>query len=295
MLKIVNAKINLGLQIVARRPDGYHDLQTVFYPIGLYAATPENPVAFCDILEITECDNSERTELIRFKQTGALTDCPADRNLVVRAAGLFYDTYKPGICVNIQLDKHIPDGAGIGGGSADASFTLKMLNEVCGINASDAELAELALTLGADCPFFIYNRPAFAAGVGERIEIIEGNNPLAGKWLLLVKPDVYISTREAFAGVTPRLPEFNLRELFELPVSEWRQRVHNDFEDSIFPTHPEFQEIKSNLYGSGAMYASLTGSGSCLYGIYETQSEAAAASALLKSNSTIIASYLLKL
>lgn len=293
MLNIVNAKINLGLQIVARRPDGYHDLQTVFYPIGLKAGTPENPEQFCDILEIVNAGVSDSR--IDFIQTGRSVDCSPDKNLVLRAARLFYDSYHPDTSVEIRLDKHIPDGAGIGGGSADASFTLRMLNDICGVHADDRELAELALRLGADCPFFILNRPAFAAGVGERLEPLTAENPLCGMWLLLVKPEVYISTREAFAGVTPRLPDFNLRNLFGTPVPLWRDFVHNDFEDSIIPSHPEFCQIKSELYASGAIYASLTGSGSCLYGIYNDPYFAQEAQNHIKKIPTIIASYLLKL
>ena len=293
MLNIVNAKINLGLQIVARRTDGYHDLQTVFYPIGLKAGTPENPEQFCDILEVVKTGAFDGR--IDFTQTGRPVDCVPEKNLVLRAARLFYDTYHPATGVGIRLDKHIPDGAGIGGGSADASFTLRMLNEICDVHADDNELSELALQLGADCPFFILNRPAFAEGVGEGLELLVGENPLDGMWLLLVKPDAYISTREAFAGVTPKLPDFNLRNLFDVPVDRWKEYVHNDFEDSIFPRHPEFGQIKSELYTGGAIYASLTGSGSCIYGIYNDRHSAQETQNHIKRIPTIVASYLLKL
>lgn len=293
MLNIVNAKINLGLQIVAHRPDGYHDLQTVFYPIGLRAGTPENPEQFCDILEVVKTEASDGR--IDFIQSGRPVDCAPERNLVIRAARLFYETYHPAAGVGIRLDKHIPDGAGIGGGSADASFTLRMLNDICDVHADDKELSELALQLGADCPFFILNRPAFADGVGERLEPLAGVNPLDGMWLLLVKPDVYISTREAFAGVTPKQSGFNLRNLFDVPLTRWKEYVHNDFEDSIFPQHSEFCQIKSELYARGALYASLTGSGSCLYGIYDDRNSAQEAENHIKRIPTIVASYLLKL
>lgn len=191
MIKFVNAKINIGLQIVRRRPDGYHDLQTLFYPIGQFAGTPANPVSFCDALEITPRSDGE----IRFETYGRAVDCLPEKNLVVRAARLFYDTCHPDTGVDIRLDKHLPDGAGIGGGSADATFTLGMLNELTGAHLSDERLAELALSLGADCPFFIYNRPLYAVGVGERFSEASAPDPLAGHWLLLIKPDVYISTR----------------------------------------------------------------------------------------------------
>lgn len=291
MIDFVNAKINIGLQIVNRRPDGYHDLQTLFYPIGRRAGCPDNPVEFCDLLEVSPRSDSE----IWFESSGRAIDCPLEKNLVLRAARLFYDSFHPDFGVDILLDKHIPDGAGIGGGSADAAFTLRLLRDVTGVSADDNALAALALSLGADCPFFIYNRPLYAAGVGERFEEPSGADPLAGKWLLLVKPDVYISTREAFAGVTPHPADFDLRSLFELPLNRWPEFVHNDFEDSIFPNYPEFGNIKAAMYDCGALYSSLTGSGSCLYGIYADPDIARRAQTHLAIYPTITASYLLKL
>lgn len=288
MIKFVNAKINLGLQIVKRRDDGYHDLQTLFYPIGLYAGTPGNPVEFCDILEVTPSAGPAGTfEFI------SCSPYPAEQNLVYRAAKLYYEIFPTAPAMRISLEKHIPDGAGIGGGSADASLTLQMLNEANGFAATDAELADMALKLGADCPFFLLNTPAYAEGVGERLQPVPLD--LAGSWLLLVRPHVRISTKEAFAGVTPRKSTFDLRGLHLFSVDTWKFLVHNDFEDSIFPQFPELAAIKKNLYVTGAIYASLTGSGSCLFGIYSSEQAAAQAADSLRSDSTIQSTYLLQL
>lgn len=303
MIKFVNAKINLGLQIVRRREDGYHDLQTLFYPIGLYAGTPSNPVEFCDILEVTPSAGEKGT--FEFVSSSPY---PAEQNLVYKAAKLYYESFPSAPAMRISLEKHIPDGAGIGGGSADASLTLRMLNEangnvasgseangneVNGKTATDAELAEMALMLGADCPFFLLNAPAYAEGVGEKLEPVPLN--LSGYWLLLVRPFVRISTKEAFAGVTPRKSTFDLRGLPLFSINTWKFLVHNDFEDSIFPQYPELAAIKRQLYATGALYASLTGSGSCLYGIYPSAEAAASAADSLRTDSTIQSSYLLKL
>lgn len=297
MISFVNAKINIGLQIVGRRPDGYHNLETIFYPVGLHAGTALNPVEFCDFLEIipTDCGSKD----IRFATTGRSVDCPREKNLVWRAADLFMKECRhDGFSVSVHLDKHLPDGAGMGGGSADAAFTLSMLSELereiyseidC---ISDGKLREMALMLGADCPFFLLNRPAFAEGVGEKLQPLDLD--LTGYTLLVVKPGVSVSTREAFAGVTPRPSEFDLRRLSSIPIVDWKDCVVNDFELSIFPRFPEFGRVKEQLYRSGSLYASLTGSGSCLYGIYADRFTAEAAEKELNCNPTITASYLLE-
>lgn len=276
MIQFVNAKINIGLQIVARRPDGYHDLNTIFYPVGRLNGTPECPQPFCDILEIT-C--SERDS---FVVGGLHVDCPPEKNLVCRALALFRSELgnesTPGFA--ITLEKHIPDGAGLGGGSADASFTLRMLNDLCGAPFTDCELAAMALRLGADCPVFIANRPAFGEGVGEKLSPVEER--LGGMWCVVVKPPVYVSTREAFAGITPRRPEVDLRTAYARPIEEWRDLITNDFEISIAANHPEILRVKERLYADGAIYASMSGSGSSLYGLFRdsrTAEEAAADSA----------------
>lgn len=304
MIEFVNAKINIGLQIVRRREDGYHDLQTVFYPVGKYAGLPDNPEPFCDILEIIPA--KEPGVIFHFK--GRMIDCPEEKNLVCKAARLFFessasDSGRFGSSasasaqgergVEIILEKHLPDGAGMGGGSADASFTLRMLNELTSQGYSDEELAELALRLGADCPFFIYNRPMYGCGVGEKLTDVKLD--LAGYWLVVVKPAVYVSTRDAFAGVTPRPGNIDLRTIVEIPIAYWQDVVVNDFEASIFPKFPELARIKERLIRNGAVYASMTGSGSSIYGIYDDYEKAMVSREDFCGETTIEGAYLLKL
>lgn len=291
MIAFVNAKINLGLQIVRRREDGYHDLRTIFYPVGLYAGQPENPVAFCDILEIVPVTSNSRFSFIT---TGRVVDCPVEKNLVWRAADLYFKRFAhPDLSVDIHLEKHLPDGAGMGGGSADAAFTLRLLRELDQAPLPDDEtLARAALELGADCPFFILNRPAYAEGVGECLSPIDIN--LTGKWIAVAKPDVFVSTREAFAGVSPAMPEFDLRSLPSIPVERWREVLVNDFEKSIFPIHPNLELIKEEFYRLNAIYASLTGSGSCIYAIFDDEDLAKVALQILDARPDIVSTYLLK-
>lgn len=266
MIRFVNAKLNLGLNIVRKREDGYHDLATVFYPIGKHNGTPQNPEAFCDIIEITPA------EATAFVFTGREVNCPLEKNLVYKAWRIFKENY-PGLPeYTIRLEKHLPDGAGLGGGSADATFVLAMLNEMNGNPFSETQLAEMALKLGADCPFFVYNRPCYAEGVGERLQPI--GLDLAGWWCALVKPDLSISTREAFAGVKPARPEKLPLEIVKTPVEEWKGLLRNDFEASLFPNHPVLGEIKNLLLDSGAAYAAISGSGSTVFGLFEDRSAA---------------------
>ena len=280
MIKFVNAKINLGLNIVRKREDGYHDLETVFFPVGLESGMPQQPEPFDDILEVTMVPG--KMSGCRFQLMGRKMICAPEKNLVVRAAQLFFKALldktggmdETGM-FNVTLDKHLPDGAGLGGGSADASFCLSMLNEITGAEFSDRELADMALRLGADCPFFIYNTPSFAEGVGEMLTPVEIN--LKGNWLLIVKPEVSVSTKEAFAGITPKQPKFDLRFLPHLPLEKWKGNVVNDFEESLFPQHPELAQLKEQIYESGAVYASMSGSGSAMYGIFSDEAKARAA------------------
>lgn len=279
MIKFVNAKINLGLNIVRRREDGYHDLETVFYPVGIESGMPQQPEAFDDILEIT--NDPGKPSGCRFQLMGRKLLCSPEKNLVVKATTLFlksyfdrYDNLDDAGMWNITLDKHLPDGAGLGGGSADAAFTLLTLNELTGERFSSRELAAMAAKLGADCPFFIYNRPCFAEGIGD--VLTESEVDLSGRWLLIVKPEVHVSTKEAFSGITPREPGFDLRLLPALPLERWRGMVVNDFEESIFPLHPELAAIKEEFYAGGAVYASMSGSGSSIYGIYDSEEAAKA-------------------
>lgn len=317
MIEFVNAKINIGLSVVKRREDGYHELSTVFYPVGRFAGTPENPESFCDMLEISGLsEESQCSEKFLFETSGESVDCPNEKNLVYKAAKLYFDTFTSDFDfkARILLEKHLPSQAGMGGGSADAAFTLKMLRDLqyaqkiekCGIPVdsftkkcyetklpTDKELCELAVRLGADCPFFLLNRPAYASGIGDQLEPIDLD--LSGKWLVVVKPPVSISTAAAFAGITPKIPEFDLREITSLKIEDWKHIIINDFEKPFFDAYPGMRFIKDKLYDSGAQYASLTGSGSCIYGIFENQTSAASAKKSFTSGPTISASYLLKL
>ena len=266
MIKFVNAKLNLGLNIVRKRTDGYHDLETVFYPVGKYNGSPENPEPFCDILEINP---SEKTEFVFL---GRQVDCPMEKNLVYKAWKIFKEAYPEIGEYLITLEKHLPDGAGLGGGSADASAVLSMLNDLCGSPFNVRQLAEMALELGADCPFFIYNIPCYAEGVGERLVPIDLD--LSGWWCVLVKPEVSISTKEAFAGVHPACPDMSLKEILNLGVEEWQGKVVNDFELSLFPNHKVLSDIKTAMIVNGASYASMSGSGSTIFGLFRDHEKA---------------------
>lgn len=287
MIQFVNAKINLGLNIVSRREDGYHDLETVFYPVGLESGTPQQPEPFDDIIEVVA--DKGKTPGCRFRIMGQQIDCAPENNLVVKAGRLFFEEYSKRFddigsygLFDIILDKHLPSGAGLGGGSADASFMLSMLNDFTGNLIAPNELAAMALRLGADCPFFLYNKPCFAEGVGERLTPLDIN--LDGKNLLIVKPEIAVSTKDAFSGIVPRKPLFDLRFLPHLPLEKWRGKVVNDFEETIFPKYPLLGEIKATLYNSGAIYASMSGSGSALYGIFDDEEKAKDICLRFKSN-----------
>lgn len=256
MLTFPNAKINLGLRIIEKRPDGYHNLETIFYPV---------PVE--DALEITELKNS--TEPYLFQQVGLPVPGDLNDNLVVKAYQLMKERYSlPPI--DIHLIKHTPLGAGLGGGSSDAAFMLKLLNQQFALGASDEELEGYAAQLGADCAFFIKNKPVYAEGIGNLFSPIDFS--LAGYQIILIKPDVFVSTRDAFAQITPKQPELSLKEIIRRPLSDWKELMVNDFEASIFPKFPIIQSIKEQLYAHGAFYAAMSGSGSSVFGLFAPDS-----------------------
>lgn len=252
MITFPNAKINLGLNITEKRPDGYHNLETIFYPIPLE-----------DALEA--CPRKEGPGCYSLSQSGLSIEGDAENNLVVKAYKLLDETYHlpP---VDIYLHKHIPSGAGLGGGSADAAFMLKLLNRMYRLNLTDDQLEAYAARLGADCAFFVRNQPTYAEGIGNIFSPVELS--LAGWQLLLVKPDIFVSTRDAFARIRPRHPERNLRDLINQPVESWKDSIINDFEESVFPQFPAIGDIKTELYRLGAVYASMSGSGSSVYGLF---------------------------
>lgn len=242
------AKINLGLYVTERRHDGYHNIQTVFYPIPL-----------CDVLSISEDDEDE------FMQSGIPVACTPNENLVMRAlAQLRRDFDIPKVKINLQ--KNIPSGAGLGGGSSDAAHTIKLLNKMFHLGMNDEEMERRATLLGADCAFFIKERPTLAEGIGNEFTPIDLD--LKGWYLVLVKPSEFVSTREAYAMIKPRQPQHSIMSTITQPVQAWKGMLLNDFENSVFPGHPAIEEIKKNLYRIGATYACMSGSGSSVFGLF---------------------------
>lgn len=255
MITYPNAKINIGLNITERRPDGYHNLESVFYPITLQ-----------DAVEMKTIDGEQPANGYKIKVSGTILDGSPDDNLVVKAYQLIRRDHQfpP---QSIHLYKHIPVGAGLGGGSSDAAYIIKMLNEKFCLALSDEQMQNYAVQIGADCPFFIKNVPVYATGIGNIFSPIELN--LKGKTLILVKPDIFVSTRDAYAHITPGRPAIPLAEALKQPISEWKSTVTNDFEKSVFMKYPEIAAIKDKLYDIGALYASMSGSGSAVYGIFD--------------------------
>ena len=254
MITFPNAKINIGLQVTERRPDGYHNLDTVFYPI------PMN-----DALEVIVTEGADYD--CRLHISGISIEGDTDNNLVVRAYRLLAADYTlpP---VDIYLHKHIPTGAGLGGGSADASYMLRLLNEMFELGISTEKLEAYAARLGADCPFFITGNPVYATGIGNEFHSIDLD--LSGWHIVVVKPDVFVSTKEAYSMVRPEKPAVTLDAKIVRPIAEWKDTISNDFEKGIFALHPELASIKAKLYELGATYAAMSGSGSALFGLFET-------------------------
>ncbi len=254
MVVFPNAKINLGLNIKYKRPDGFHELETIMFPIYLK-----------DILEFVP---AKKTSLHISGQS--VGDCKPKDNLVYKAWHLLKNK-KQIPAVEIYLHKNIPSGAGLGGGSADAAYTITALNEIFELSLSISEMEELAAELGSDCAFFIRNMPALAMGRGEILKPITVE--LKNYHLALIIPSMHISTAEAYSGVQPKKPENPIQNIISLPVKEWRKYLFNDFEPHIFNRYPDLAKIKNNLYDAGAVYASMSGSGSAMYGIFEQKPE----------------------
>jgi 4-diphosphocytidyl-2-C-methyl-D-erythritol kinase len=253
MISYPNAKINLGLNVIRKRSDGYHDIESVFYPIP-----------WRDVLEIVP----ERAGKGKVTFTSSGINIPSDGkpNLCERIYQLIHDEFGL-FSLKIHLHKIVPIGAGLGGGSADAAFVATMLNEMFELELSVEKLEDIVSKVGSDCPFFIQNKPTFVTGRGEILEPFNIN--LAGYWLMLINPNIHIGTQEAYAGIRPSLPKTSLQELLRKNVSEWKTVVSNDFETSVFSPYPILQQIKKHLYAQGAVYASMTGSGSTLFGLFE--------------------------
>lgn len=249
MIGFPNAKINLGLRVVEKRHDGFHNIETIFVPIGLR-----------DIIEIIPANETTITF------SGIAVDSLAEDNLCMRAFKMFQQEVG---CSNVSIHLHkvIPMGAGLGGGSSDAAFTLKLLASIFSPGTSAYRLKEMASRLGSDCPFFIDNCSSLAHGRGEILQPVALT--LKGMYLILVNPGLHVSTKDAYAGVTPKTPELSLLDLIKEPIDRWQDSVVNDFEDSVFRIHPAIKSIKLEMTRMGAIYAAMSGSGSSVFGIFE--------------------------
>ncbi len=251
MITFPNAKINLGLDILRRREDGYHDIETVMVPVPWH-----------DVLELVPAKGEETTLTV----SGRHVECPPEKNLVMKAyRALEREVSLPP--VDIYLRKIIPDGAGLGGGSADAAFTLKVLNDLFALGYTDAELARVASGIGADCPFFIYNRPMLCTGTGTDMEPVDLD--LSGMDILIAKPDVSVPTAAAYSRTTPAIPEVTAGRIVADSPATWTGRLKNDFEASVFPAYPAIAALKERIESLGPVYAAMSGSGASVYGLFE--------------------------
>ena len=279
MVTYPNIKINIGLNVLRKRPDGYHDIETLFYPSH----------EFHDVLEIIGGDDYSRTSAMLFSKYGtegsvsqAISEDGRLMVTIARQQGVDWNPLED-LCarayrlldndfslppVKIFLEKLSPVGAGLGGGSSDAAFTLRMLSEMFSLGLDEKALAGYAARLGSDCAFFVYNRPMFGEGRGDLLSECSFSD-LSGYEIRIVAPEgISISTSEAYRGIVPEVPEIPLKEVLARPVCEWAGHLHNDFEKTVFAQHPALAAIKQSLYDSGAVYASMSGSGSALFAIY---------------------------
>ena len=256
MLTFPNAKINLGLNVVEKRPDGYHNLETVFYPVPITDALEVFPMdkAFPSAFD---CD---------LKVTNISIDSDEQKNLVVKAYQLLKHDFPTLPRTHVHLYKGIPTQAGMGGGSSDCSFMITLLNRQFQLGLSDEQMIDYAACLGADCAFFVINNPCYAEGIGEKLQPVALD--LKGWYLAVVRPAIPVPTREAFSLIVPKHPPKNCRDIVMQPVETWREELTNDFEKSVFALHPEIGAIKDRLYDKGAVYAAMSGSGSSLFGLF---------------------------
>lgn len=260
MVLFPNCKINLGLHITRKRNDGYHDLETLFYPLALK-----------DALEMVISETDHKNNGVDFSSSGLeITGDTAD-NLCVKAYHLLKKDFPSLPLLHMHLLKKIPMGAGLGGGSADGAFALLLLNQLCHLSLSEHQLMAYALQLGSDCPFFIRNKPCIAKGRGEKMKEITLD--LSSYTFLIVNPGIHISTAKAFAGIKPQQPELSIEKIMEYPVKQWKQLLTNDFEKNIGEQYPNILRIIQYLYQAGAIYASMTGSGSSVYGLFEKEND----------------------
>ena len=251
MICRANCKINLGLDILRRREDGFHDLETVMIPV-------------LELYDVVEIERVEGDSI--FEQKGLVVDCDAEQNLCMKALRLMQRLYGIGE-VKISLDKRVPFGAGLGGGSSDATSVILALNELYNLGLSEERLVEIAAMIGSDTAFFVRNTPQLCTGRGEKMVPVE--LPLQGKYLVVAKPNEGVSTKEAYSGVKPAIPQVRLADALQRPIEEWQGVVKNDFEPHIFEAHPAIAELKKTMLDAGAIYASMSGSGSAVFGIFD--------------------------
>lgn len=257
MITFPIAKINLGLNVVERRPDGYHNLETVFFPVQLK-----------DALEVQVMDEAFPSPYdCDLKVTNIDIEGDEQRNLVVRAYNLLKQDFPQMPRVHAHLYKAIPTQAGMGGGSSDCAAMLLLLNDMFSLGLTQQQLIDYAAKLGADCPIFILNNPAYAEGIGERLQTIDLS--LKGYFLAVVRPNIPVPTKEAFSRIVPHKPAKNCLEVVRQPIETWHEELVNDFEESVFALHPEIGAVKQRLYKLGAAYAAMSGSGSALFGIFK--------------------------
>lgn len=249
MVAFPPCKINLGLRIISKRPDGYHNLETCFYP-----------VPWTDVLEIIRSDS------FSFTQSGLPIPGQEADNLCVRAYRMLQEEFQLAP-IKMHLHKVLPTGAGLGGGSSDAAYTLRLLNQLFELGLATEQLNDYAAQLGSDCSFFIQDKPMLGSGRGEILSPCPVT--LAGLYLVLVKPEVHVSTAEAYEKVKPAKPDQFLTNVLDSPVTSWKNILLNDFEDSVFEKYPIIRKIKSDLYDAGALYASMSGSGASVYGLFK--------------------------
>lgn len=247
-------KINIGLNIVSKRQDGYHNLETIFYPVPLY-----------DRIVISDAQ-ADGIDLAGHPLEGNPSD-----NLVLKAVRLLRENGFQVPPVHISLQKNIPSGAGLGGGSSDAAAVMRELNNHLSLGLSDYQMERMIVKLGADCPFFIQCKPVFAQGIGDQFTPVRID--LNGWYLVLVKPDDFVSTREAYSLIKPKPSELTLIEEVMKPVEQWKETIANDFEKSVFPHHPAIEEIRNQLYRKGASYACMSGSGSTVFGLFDNEAD----------------------
>ena len=259
MITFPVAKINLGLNVVEKRSDGYHNLQTVFYPVPIK-----------DALEVQVMDEGFPSDVdCDLKTTNIPIEGDEQRNLVVRAYQLLKSDFPTLPRIHAHLWKGIPTQAGMGGGSSDCAYMIRLLNDLFALGLSDEQMIQYAARLGADCPFFIVSRPCYAEGIGERLQPISLD--LSGWHIGVVRPDIPVPTKEAFSRIHPHYPAKNCRDVVLQSVETWKDDLVNDFEESVFALHPEIGQVKEQLYKMGATYASMSGSGSALFGLFREQ------------------------